>query len=206
MYKLTNWIILYQKLSIVYEEKSSFPIIDVNCIYENKVERLLKFSKIIKISRNWPLLPYIYLNKKSVARLISHSELQGRDKLAQVFILPRSKTESLLHIFACSIGLCMKKRVEDISYTTYALETSSQFNVTTHFKLRFWVCINTIKLTLMTMIMIMMVVVQSACGKCVSDAKSLERYSSLYSIRLGIPYLSRFHSRKDHSVQDLSIF
>ena len=24
-------------------------------------------------------------------------------------------------------------------------------------------------------------VVQSACGKCVSDAKSLERYSSLYS-------------------------
>ena len=37
---------------------------------------------------------------------------RGRDELAQVFILPWFKTESLLHIFACSIGL--RIRVEDI--------------------------------------------------------------------------------------------
>ena len=57
--------------------KSSFPFIDVNSIYEKEIWRFLYFSNNMKISRNWPLLPYIYLNKKSVARLISHSELQG---------------------------------------------------------------------------------------------------------------------------------
>ena len=164
-------------------------------IYEKEIWRFLYFSNDMKISRNWPLLAYIYLNKKSVARSISHSELQGRDKLAQVFILPCSKTESLLHIFACSIGLCMKKRVEDISYTTYALETSSQFNVTTHFKLRFWVCINTIKLTLMTMIMIMMVVWYRVLVVNVWAMQKVLKDIRVYI--LGIPYLSRFHSRKD---------
>ena len=111
--------------------------------------------KFLETGHSWRIYTWIKSLLQDWSLIVS---CRGRDKLAQVFILPCSKTESLLHIFACSIGLCMKKRVEDISYTTYALETSSQFNVTTHFKLRFWVCINTIKLTLMTMIMIMMVV------------------------------------------------